>query len=422
MDLFSFEFLSALAAIVVIDLVLAGDNAIVIALAARNVPPHLQRRAIIAGAAGALVVRASMTLIVVWLLKIPGLLLVGGTLLVYIAYRLLRPEAGKDGDGTSAGADSFWGAMRTIVVADAIMGLDNVLGVAGAAQGSFILVIAGLVISVPIVIWGSTIVLRVVERHPSVVYLGAGVLAWTAVKMVTSEPLLADAFAARGPTIPLLYAVTIFGVLWSGFVSNHHRLESRISARVTSFARRREALAAAADVPTGGQVMMKILVPVDGSSSSLHAARHVATEYLQNPELEIHLLSVQARFSRHITQFLNRKDTAAFYREEAEKKSRTVREFLERRNVPYVAHVEVGRRAEIIAATAKRLGCHHIVMGTARKNSLTRMFEASVTNQVLELTTVPVEVIAGDTISNLERYGIPAAIGAGLALVLAADD
>ena len=240
--------------------------------------------------------------------------------------------------------------------------------------------------------------------------------------MVTGEPMLADAFAAYGPTIPLLYAVTIFGVLWSGFVGNHHRLESRIGARVTSFARRRETLAAAAELPRGGQVMTKILIPVDGSSSSLHAARHVAREYLQNSELEIHLLSVQARFARHISQFLNRKDLSAFYREEGERKSRAVREFFERRNVPYVAHVEIGRRAEIIAAAAKRLGCHHIVMGTARKNSLTRMFEASVTNQVLELTTVPVEVIAGDTISNLERYGIPAAIGAGLALVLAADD
>ena len=168
--------------------------------------------------------------------------------------------------------------------------------------------------------------------------------------------------------------------------------------------------------------MMKILVPVDGSSSSLHAARHVAGEFLRNPELEIHLLSVQGRFSRHITQFLNRKDLAAFYREESEKKSRAVRAFFDQRNVPYIAHVAVGHRAEIIAASAKSLGCHHIVMGTARKNSLTRMFESSVTNRVLELTTVPVEVIAGDSISNLERYGIPAAIGMGLALVLAADD
>ncbi len=422
LDLFSLEFLSALGAIVVIDLVLAGDNAIVIALAARNVPRHLQRRAIVAGTAGALVVRASMTLLVVWLLQIPGLLLVGGTLLVYIAYRLLRPEKEKGIHGASAEADSFWGAMRTIVVADAIMGLDNVLGVAGAAQGSYTLVILGLLISVPIMIWGSTLVLRVVERHPSVVYVGAAVLAWTAVKMVTSEPLLADLLSTYKLTIPSLYAVTVFGVLWSGFVSNHHRLESRISARLISFEQRRETLAAAADLPTGGQVMMKILVPVDGSSSSLHAARYVAGEFLRNPELEIHLLSVQGRFSRHITQFLNRKDLAEFYREESEKKSRAVRAFFDRRNVPYIAHVAVGHRAEIIAASAKSLGCHHIVMGTARKNSLTRMFESSVTNRVLELTTVPVEVIAGDSISNLERYGIPAAIGVGLALVLAADD
>jgi nucleotide-binding universal stress UspA family protein len=220
----------------------------------------------------------------------------------------------------------------------------------------------------------------------------------------------------------LLYGVTVFGVLWSGFVSNHHRLESRISARVTSFTQRRDAVAAHADVASGEHDMMKILVPVDGSSSSLHAARHVAAESLRNPAMEIHLLSVQGRFSRHISQFLNRKDLELFYQEEGENKLRAVRGFFDRQNIPYIAHVEVGHKAEIIAAMAKRLDCHHIVMGTARKNSLTRMFEASVTNRVLELTTVPVEVIAGDAISKLERYGIPAAIGAGLALLLAVDD
>ena len=420
MEIISVEFLTALLAIVVIDLVLAGDNAIVIALAARKVPRHLRRRAIIAGAAGALVVRSSMTLIVVWMLKIPGLLLIGGTLLVFIAYRLLQPEQEKGAIAGTDGADSFWGAMRTIVVADAIMGLDNVLAVAGAAHGSFLLVILGLLISVPIVIWGSTFVLRIVERHPSVVYLGAGVLAWTAVKMVTSEPLLKDALSAYTVTVPLLYAVTIFGVLWSGFVSNHYRLESRISARVASFAQTRDTVSAAAGLPIGEQVMMKILVPVDGSSSSLHGARHVAREFLRNSAMEIHLLSVQGRFSLHITQFLNKSDLESFYRDEGEKKMRVVRELFDRQNIPYVAHVEIGHKAEIIAATAKRLGCHHIVMGTARKNSVTRMFEASVTNQVLELTTVPVEVIAGDASSKLERYGIPAGLGAALGLLIAA--
>ena len=168
--------------------------------------------------------------------------------------------------------------------------------------------------------------------------------------------------------------------------------------------------------------MMKILLPVDGSSSSLHAARHLVAELLRDPAMEIHLLSVQGRFSRHIAQFLNRTDLERFYLEEAERKLVAVRHYFDDREIPYIAHVEIGHKAEIIAQMATRLGCHHIVMGTARKNSLTRMFEASVTNRVLELTTVPVEVIAGDAISKLERYGIPAAIGAGLALLLAVDD
>src|SRR6185295_3477819 len=161
------QFISALAAIVIIDLVLAGDNAIVIALAARTLPGHLQKRAIVWGAVGAIVVRSGLTVIVVWLLKIPGLLLVGGLLLVWIAYRLLIPEDHQENGGHNVkGATTFFGAMRTIVVADAIMGLDNVLGVAGAAHGSYLLVVLGLLISVPIVIWGSTLVLRVVERFP----------------------------------------------------------------------------------------------------------------------------------------------------------------------------------------------------------------------------------------------------------------
>jgi YjbE family integral membrane protein len=419
----SLEFASALAAIVVIDLALAGDNAIVIALAARNVPRHLQRRAIVAGAAGALAVRLAMTLLVVWLLRIPGLLMVGGLLLVYIAFRLLRPEAGGAHAATTPASDNFWVAMRTIIVADAVMGLDNVLAVAGAAHGSFVLVVLGLLISVPILIWGSTFVLRIVERHPSVVYLGAGVLVSTAVSMITHEPLLKDAFdAAHRATVPAFYAVAIFGVLWAAFVGNHRRLESRIHARVKQYGDRAAADPAAPGLARGESAMMKILVPIDGSASSIHAARHVVKTYAQNPAQEIHLLAVQRRFSRHISQFLNRKDLEAFYREEGEKKLRAVRAMFDGRDIPYVAHVEIGRKAETIVAMAKRLSCDRIVMGTARKNSLTRMIEASVTNEVLELTPVPVEVIAGDAISNLERYGIPAGIGAGLALLLAAED
>jgi len=423
MDPFSMEFLSALMAIVIIDLVLAGDNAIVIALAARNVPKHLQKRAILWGTAGAIVVRTAMTLVVVWLLNIPGLLFVGGAMLVWIAYHLLLPED-ENGDGTGIqAAGTFWGALKTIVVADMVMGLDNVLAVAGAAHGSFLLVGLGLLISIPIVIGGSSLLLRFVERYPGFVYLGAGVLAFTAVRMITSEPLLKDALGAYKFTVPLLYAVTVFGVLWAGFVKNHHRLESRISARIAGFARRGVATSPATDNLKGGQAMLKVLVPVDNSRNSQHAVRHVVNEFARNRGMEVHLLNVQAPFSSNIAQFVSRKSRDAFHRDEAEKALRPVRRLLDRAGVPHIDHVEVGSKAEVIAAAARRLGCDHIVMGTARKDSLTRMFEASVTNRVLELTSVPVEVIVGDAVSNLERYGIPAGLAGavGLLMLVAAD-
>ncbi len=192
MELFSAPWWSALLAIVLIDLVLAGDNAIVIALAARNLPPQLKTKAIVWGTVGAIVVRSIMTIGVVWLLKIPGLMLVGGLGLVWIAYKLLADDAGDA--HSDPGANTFWGAMKTIIVADALMGVDNVLGVAGAAHGAFDLVIIGLLISVPIVVFGSSVVLKLVERFPIIIQAGAAVLAFTAAKMLVNEPLLSGVF------------------------------------------------------------------------------------------------------------------------------------------------------------------------------------------------------------------------------------
>jgi YjbE family integral membrane protein len=220
MDLFvTPEFWSALAAIIVIDLVLAGDNAIVIALAARNLPKVHQRRAILWGTLGAVVVRASLTVAVLWLLKVPGLMLVGGLLLVWIAYRLLTgDDGGREHD--VAPAASFWAAMRTIVIADAVMGLDNVLAVAGAARGSALLVVLGLVISIPIVVWGSTLILHWIERFPSLLYVGGAVLAWTAVKMITGEPFLQDFFEGRRALVNTLYLLVVGGTLGAAWLRN----------------------------------------------------------------------------------------------------------------------------------------------------------------------------------------------------------
>lgn len=225
MELFSTPWWSALLAIILIDLVLAGDNAIVIALAARNLPPHLQKKAIAWGTVGAIAVRSVMTVGVVWLLKIPGLMLVGGLGLLWIAYKLLADQGEKAHDGPVA--SSFWGAMKTIIVADALMGVDNVLGVAGAAQGSFDLVVIGLLISIPIVVFGSTMVLKLVERFPLIINIGAAVLAFTAAKMIVSEPLLdtlyggpaslPDAATLHSAAQWATYALAVAGVLGAGW-------------------------------------------------------------------------------------------------------------------------------------------------------------------------------------------------------------
>lgn len=420
------QFVSALAAIVVIDIVLAGDNAIVIALAARGLPAHLQKRAIVWGAVGAIAVRSALTVVVVWLLKIPGLLLAGGLLLVWIAYRLLRPDEGAHGEPHLKGATTFWAAMRTIVVADAIMGLDNVLAVAGAAHGSYLLVVLGLAISVPIVIWGSTLVLRVVERFPSVVYLGAAVLVFTAVKMMGGEPLLRDVLDDYGNAGLLLYLL-VPAVLWVGLMKNHRKLESRIRARLAHFAPQLPARASETTIeptapPDAPRKPLRVLLPVDGTRNALRAVRHVIDEYRRDHELQVSLLNVQRPFSRHIARFVARRDAAAFHREQADQALQPARRLLETHQVPFETLIEVGDRAQVICDTARRLDCHHIVLGTARRSSLTRMLEDSVTGRVLEQTTVPVEIVTGAEISRLERFGVPIGIGAGIGLLLLALD
>jgi YjbE family integral membrane protein len=196
MEILSTTFLMALLTIIMIDLVLAGDNALVIGLAARNVPQHMQKRVILWGTAGAIVIRIVFTLGIVWLLKIPGLMLAGGLLLLPVAYKLMNPTHDA-GDAHGATSNNFWGALKTIIVADALMGVDNVLGVAGAAQGNFLLVVLGLLISVPIMVWGSTLVLKWVDRFPSIITIGSGILIWTASQMILDEKLLAPYLPAH---------------------------------------------------------------------------------------------------------------------------------------------------------------------------------------------------------------------------------
>ena len=221
MEILSLPWWSALAAIVLIDLVLAGDNAIVIALAARKLPRAVQKKAIVWGTLGAIVVRSLMTIGVVWLLQVPGLMLAGGLGLLWIAWRLLAEDSGESAHGPAAA--TFWGAMRTIVIADALMGVDNVLGVAGAAHGAIDLVVIGLLVSVPIVVLGSGVVLKLVERFPAIIQLGAAVLAFTAGRMIVDEPLLDAVFDPYAFARWSTYAVCIVGVLAAGWFASRRQ-------------------------------------------------------------------------------------------------------------------------------------------------------------------------------------------------------
>lgn len=194
MEFFTTEVLWSLLAIILIDLVLAGDNAIVIGMAARNLPAEQQKKAILWGTLGAIVIRGIATFVVVWLLEIPALMLVGGALLLWIAYNLL--VEGKKTHELEAHSN-FRDAVKTIVIADGVMGVDNVIGVAGVAHGDMFLVILGMLITVPIIVWGSTLFVKVVDRYPIVVYIGGAVLAWTAGTMITGDPLTADVFTSE---------------------------------------------------------------------------------------------------------------------------------------------------------------------------------------------------------------------------------
>jgi YjbE family integral membrane protein len=212
------EFLSALLIIIGIDIVLGGDNAIVIALASRNLPESQRNKAIFLGTGLAIIVRVILTILAVYLLKIPFLQLVGGLLLIIIAYKLLVDN---ENNGTNIKASVTLGAaVKTIVFADIVMGFDNVIAVAGAAHGNILLVTIGLLVSIPIIIWGSKLILYMMERFTALVYVGGGILAYTAGKMITHEKGLVGFFETYETFRIGLPIITLVLVLLAGYFIN----------------------------------------------------------------------------------------------------------------------------------------------------------------------------------------------------------
>jgi YjbE family integral membrane protein len=225
MDVFSPSFFAALAQIMLVNIVLSGDNAVVIALAARNLPPRHQRAAILWGSGGAIVLRVFLTVVAVELLRIPYLQALGGLLLVWIAVQLLveDDDAGEDHHHAHG---SMWSAIKTILIADGVMSLDNTLAIAGVAKGNWTLLIAGLALSIPLIVAGSTLIMKMMDRFPVVVYVGAALIAWTAGEMIESDQAVAPLLPHQVHEWSLLAVALTPGVLLYGGWSNARKARS----------------------------------------------------------------------------------------------------------------------------------------------------------------------------------------------------
>lgn len=210
MDPSSVDFWLSLGKIIWVDILLGGDNAVVIALAVRSLPRAQQRRAILWGTGAAIIMRVALTFVAASLLLLPWLKLVGAALLIYIGVTLLLPEK-EHAAGERAPVNSIWSAMRVILIADLAMSVDNVIAVAAAAKGSLLLLVLGLAISIPLVIFGSTLMLRMIDRFPLVVWLGAGLLGFIAGEIAVADPVATGAVAAIAGGLGI--SVGLFGVL-----------------------------------------------------------------------------------------------------------------------------------------------------------------------------------------------------------------
>ncbi len=223
MELLSLQAAWAIIAIILIDIVLAGDNALVIGMAANRLPPHLKKKAIFWGTFGAIAIRFVSVAAITYLLMIPGLRAVGAALLIWIGWKLVFDS----GSHEIEAKDTLRAAITTIIIADAVMGIDNALGIAAAANGNWWLIIAGLLISVPIILFGAGVVSKILERWPGSVYIGSYVLFAVAFLMFVKEPLLADWLSNLQPWVlkvfPWLAGLVIVILQYNASVLKFHK-------------------------------------------------------------------------------------------------------------------------------------------------------------------------------------------------------
>ncbi len=391
----SVDFWVAVGQIILIDILLGGDNAVVIALACRKLPPDLRAKGIFWGTVGAIALRLVLIFFALQLLAVPFLKIAGAALLLWIGVKLLLPEH-EEGHGDIAATDKLWGAVKTVIIADFVMSVDNVIAIAGAAETSgtghsFALVIFGVLVSIPIIVWGSQLVLRLMDRFPIIITVGGMLLGWIAGSMVVSDPVFANAQVM--PSAPKFAATDLlrYGAGTTGALL--------VLALGTLLARRKktpaEARPQAGVVKAPGQ-LRKVVLAVDGSLGSDAALRHLVamrSELREPTGLELHLVNVQRQVSGDVTAFVNGKVLDEYHSEKSVAATARARETLTQAGLPFTAHMKVGAPGPCIAEVARTVDADLIVLGSRGLGNHTGARLGSVAVSTMEHADVPVLVV-----------------------------
>jgi YjbE family integral membrane protein len=388
-DFSSPQFWIAVAQIIAIDIMLGGDNAVVIALACRRLPEAQRRQGIFWGVVGAIGLRVILIFFALQLLAIPYLKVVGALLLLWIGVKLLLPEDEGGAHGNVQGATTLAGAIRTIIVADGVMSLDNVIAVAGAAKGDIGLVVFGILVSIPIVVWGSKFVLKLMDRYPVVITFGGALLGWIAGDMLLTDVAVKPRFEGAPGWLGLAAAAagaTLVVIVGKTLAARAERARAGVP--------RKPLAAEAAPVPAGRAV--RVAVAADGSEGSLAAVRRVIgmrDALAPGLGLQVDLVNVQRGVSSDVAQFVSRDDLQAYHLEAADKALAPARALLDAAGIPYGVHRFVGQPGRVLADFAAEQGADQIVMGTRGLGTHTGALLGSVTRETLEHSRVPVLVV-----------------------------
>ncbi len=387
------EFWIAVGQIIMIDILLGGDNAVVIALACRKLPAKQRTQGILWGTAGAIVLRIVLIFFALQLLAIPLLKLAGALLLLWIGVKLLMPEH-DEGHGNFETSDRLWGAVKTVIVADLVMSVDNVIAIAGAAEASgtghsMALVIFGVLVSIPIIVWGSQMVIKLMDRFPVIITLGAMLLGWIAGTMAVTDPAVVDpAVLPQLPKIPatdwVRYGAGIVGALFVLLIGK---------ALIARRARLARAAAPAAVPQLASGLMQRVLLAVDGSDTASRAVAPLLAlrQALRDPAaLEVHLVNVQPPVSGEVSTFIGSKSLQDYHHEQSTAALASTQALLDAAGVRYQLHERIGQPGPVIAELATAQGCDLIVMGTRGLGGHTGALLGSVAQSVLEHATVPV--------------------------------